>query len=438
MSVAIMVPLCSSAGWSRTSILLIILVSGLFSGTHPSAIAQATAPINRYNWAPADPVVPRARPIPDASEFGAFAPFSTLGSSKSSSMQKSEDRAESQMIEEGPIQPAYFQQALFPSEPTVSDRLATDVPGTVSIPEFSPGGTPLVTMSPEVDSDSIGEAPEDTSQLFLRQATVLLQPGEIQFDHGFDYSLVQTLRPVVLADNSIALERSRTRQFFVPLGLRFGTGEDVQGSISMPFGYSQRERSDPDSDDYNSAFGIGDVGVGLSWVLENETDTRPDVIATINLGIPTGDDPFGADPNDASLGLGFWTVTGSINAVKSYDPVVVFGSLGYQHAFERSFDGTDYQLGETFLYSMGMGFAISEQITVSSALVGAFQTDTYIDGARSTGSSFEPISLRLALTASTFENHIVEPFIRMGMSEDAGDAGFGVIITRVWSREEAN
>lgn len=303
-----------------------------------------------------------------------------------------------------------------------------------SEPEKEPDSAPKESNSKSKDEDKdrrLGEAPEDTSQLFLRQATVLLAPGEIQFDHGLTYSLLDAVTPVVLSNGSLATERYRSRQWLVPLGFRFGIKDKVQGFVDIPFGYAHVERADREEDEFAHVFGVGDVAAGMSMLLKREKDSCPDVIGTFGVSIPTGDNPFGVGANDPSLGTGFWGISANLNAVKSYDPVVLFGGVGYSHFFNQEFLGNDYQLGESFFYSFGMGMAINDDITLSTSLAGAYQFDTKVDGIRVPRTSSEPISLRLAITGTMFKCHVVEPFVRFGLTDDAAEANFGIIITRL-------
>ncbi|NQT16330.1 MAG: transporter [Planctomycetes bacterium] len=286
--------------------------------------------------------------------------------------------------------------------------------------------------SAESDEDGrLGEAPEDTSQLFLRQATVLLAPGEMQFDHGLTYAVSEVITPVFLSDGSLATQRLRNRQWLIPFSFRFGVKEKVQGFVDLPFGYSLTELADREQDDSQTAFGLGDVSAGLSMQLKREQGNRPDVIGTISFSAPTGDDPFGVGVVDPALGSGFWRISANVNAVKSYDPVVLFAGVGYSHFFGRTFLGNEIQLGESISYAFGMGMAVSDEITLSASLAGTYQFDTRVNGDCVPRTSIEPISLRLAITGSMFKCHIVEPFVRLGLTNDAADANFGLIITRL-------
>lgn len=283
----------------------------------------------------------------------------------------------------------------------------------------------------EDDDGKIGEAPEDNSELFLRTATVLLAPGEMQFDHGFSYTVDTVTSPFFREDGTLSTERLRNRQLLVPLGLRFGISDRLQGNVDLPFGWSHVERANTDIDEVSDTFGLGDISVGISKLLKQEKDAGYDLIGSLSVSAPTGDSPFGVAANDPALGLGFWTLGASFTAVKSYDPVVFFGSFGYTHTFEDEYFGVDIQLGESFNYGLGMGMAVSDDVTLSASLSGLYQTETRINDIRQTRTSIEPISLRLGVTGLMFQCHIVEPFVRFGMTDDASDTNFGIVVTRL-------
>jgi hypothetical protein len=70
------------------------------------------------------------------------------------------------------------------------------------------------------DSEPLGQAPPDVSNLFQSQSSILLKPGEIQLDVGFTYSWQESNGLVVLPGNVLAVQRLRDRRALMPLSLR--------------------------------------------------------------------------------------------------------------------------------------------------------------------------------------------------------------------------
>ena len=86
--------------------------------------------------------------------------------------------------------------------------------------------------------------------------------------------------------------------------------------------------------------------------------------------------------------------------------------------------------GESFDYSFGVGYAINDRFTLSTVFVGNFQAVTEVDGVGLPLSRQEPMSLRFALTSTWNPRHIVEPFLIVGLTDDAPEATIGFNITR--------
>jgi len=280
--------------------------------------------------------------------------------------------------------------------------------------------------------EPIGPAPPDTSRVFLRQVTVLLQPGQIQFDWGAQYLLQKTTSPglaVVNGDLTVFEQELRDRRLLIPFAARLGVAPRVQAFARAPIGWTQAEVVNRFGETTDDTFNVADVNAGLNLLLRDGRGERADLIGTIGVTAPTGTHPFQDRVAVASLGEGFWAVDASLLWIRSYDPVVVFWGLGYRHLFERSYLGVDIDPGDQITYNLGVGFAINDRITISSAFAGQYVAETKVNGDHLPGSDREPMSIRLALTAITAPNRIVEPSIRFGLTEEATNADFGITIT---------
>ena len=140
----------------------------------------------------------------------------------------------------------------------------------------------------------------------------------------------------------------------------------------------------------------------------------------------------------ATLGQGFYAISSNITFIKTYDPVAFFYGIGYRHRFESSFDGVTVDPGQQISYRFGAGFAVNPRVTFSTAFIGSFITDSYVEGTRIVDSSQEPMTLRLAATigrpskkdsdcGSCFRSSkTIEPFINIGLTDDAADSAFGI------------
>ncbi len=180
----------------------------------------------------------------------------------------------------------------------------------------------------------------------------------------------------------------------------------------MPIAYAQQELSFADSSTKKDKFGIGDATGGLNFEIFREKARWPEIITTFRIMAPTGDQP---QEGGLSLGSGHWAGTVGLQFIKTTDPIVLFWGFQYTHQFAaRHFyiDGShNVQPGETIGYNFGFGFAVNENVSLSSQVSGSYQWETQSDGTTVSGSSTEPVSLRAALTYRISKKSYIEPSV---------------------------
>jgi len=273
--------------------------------------------------------------------------------------------------------------------------------------------TDKTTSSPK----PLGEKPkEDIRQLFLRESTVLLKPFEAELDISVHYAYDK-------------LANFRTRQFSLPVSLRVGLTERLEGFISLPLMKVERETFYQSASDKNNASGIGDFTGGIKYLLVRENRRWPDIIGSFSVIAPTGEEPDPQNSNQVALGTGHWRLSTGVTFIKSFDPAVLFGGIGYLHTFAQTLNGVDVALGKTVSYNFGMGFALNNQLSLSSQFSGVHQAETKFNGI-GTGSSREPMSLIMGITYRLAKNQYLNPSVRFGISDDATDAVLNLSYSR--------
>ena len=302
------------------------------------------------------------------------------------------------------------------------------------------------SSSEEEAPETLGEAPEETKTelQFLRRDSVLLDPGEYQIDVTCQY-LVDEADFVVaeIEDDVLRIGEARRRQrlLLVPLEFRLGVCQDTQVFVNVPFGWSNAELSFLGRDEYSNVGGIGDVSAGITRVLLERDEIFPDVLGTLAFSAPTGraDIITSLSTPGSSLGEGFWTLAMDLTFIHTYDPVVVFYGFGYRHRFPNEFEGgIEVNPGKQALYRLGLGFAVNPRVTLSASFYGSYIGDDRINDVRVAGGIREPMYLRFAATivrdkdqcGTARSKRTVEPFFRIGMTDEASDALVGVSWTR--------
>lgn len=286
-------------------------------------------------------------------------------------------------------------------------------------------------------AEKLGKEPEDNTLVFLRAETVLLKPGQSQFDIGMTYLITSNQFPILLVDNQSVVGvdevNFRSRQLVVPMEYRTGLLKRVQGFLGAPVGWANTQLEYNNQEGYFNDGGLGDVYFGLTAQLIDATPDHPYMIGTLSATAPTGSDPFTGVAAFASsapaLGQGFWSIQGQMLFIQEYDPCVVFYGGGVEGFFPHEYIGREFQRGMEYSYLFGIGFAVNERITLSSRFRGSYIDDLEVDGNRILGSNIEPMTLRFAATISKPCKRLVEPFVEFGLTEEAVNSYFGITWT---------
>ncbi|MEM8864036.1 MAG: transporter [Planctomycetota bacterium] len=343
---------------------------------------------------------------------------------------------ESGMPGESRIQVAQRPFTLLQGEELVTPPAGEVIPIPSGVPQseqiLPPATTPIADGQSLAGADSLGEEPEDNRLQFLRADTVLLEPGEIQYDIGVTYQLIENDFAVVDTSTSTLVEaKIEQRQLTIPVEIRYGVTRRAQFFIGAPIGWAHTEFTAPGVSDDESDGGVGDITFGTSLLLFEDNCGSGDTVFTFAATAPTGDDPFTGTAIAAttpSLGEGFWALSADILRIKVFDPVVVFYGVGCRHQFEREFNGVDIRPGNEYRLQLGVGFAVNTNITLSTRFNASYLTRTQIEGISIPESMIEPMSVRFAATVFN-KGRLVEPFATVGTTEDAPSTRFGCIWT---------
>ncbi|CAN5870227.1 transporter [soil metagenome] len=263
------------------------------------------------------------------------------------------------------------------------------------------------------------EAKRELDQ-FLRAQKLLFRPGKIQLEFGASYaheaetSHVSPLGPVF-----------RFRAASANFLMRYGLAEDLEFDFGVPLVYTEQERDSrpvPSTTSFPSftretGVGFGDINWAFRYAALHEDRGLPEVTLNVNAKADTGDE-------DRGLGTGHWNVGTGVSLVKTIDPVVLFGSLGYTWTLEQE----DIDPGDQIPYSIGMGFSLNDRVSVSMAMGGAAIRRREINGNEISGSGLDINSLQFTTTVQLAKRVYVEPFVGFGLTDEAADFLVGINI----------
>jgi hypothetical protein len=194
--------------------------------------------------------------------------------------------------------------------------------------------------------------------------------------------------------------------------------------------------------------GLADMSFGMSFRALTETVNRPDMVVNARVKAPTGEHPYGVPlveipgssgnlsiPESLGTGSGTWGASIGMSALKTVDPVVLFGSFSYFRNFDQGFDDIsegpglqpgNVKPGDSFQYGAGVAFAVNERASLSFSFSQRFVESTSL---KFQGGDFTPIvgshanvaSLNIGSTFAFSQRASVIVNVGAGLTRDTPD-----------------
>jgi hypothetical protein len=261
---------------------------------------------------------------------------------------------------------------------------------------------------------------------------------------------------------TISIDEVDADIFTSDLTMRYGVSDKFFIDASIPFLYrTSNFRSGGAGGAANAPIetrvsdqGLGDVSFGASYQIMAETARRPNLVVSGRVKLPTGRQPFGIDfvevegsegnlqvPRSLATGSGVWGASLGISALKTMDPMVVFGSINYFRNFERGFSDIDenpgdqpgrVSIGNAFQFGAGLAYALNENSSISMSysqrLVerSKLKLDTADNFQRVIGSQANIGLVNLGATFSMGRNLSLITTVGIGLTDDSPDMVVGV------------
>jgi hypothetical protein len=345
---------------------------------------------------------------------------------------------------------------------------ATGVPVNPPTPENSSGNTAAAGGLPTASdgSGAIGQTQkaEQPVRTQSEQAIAQQQQNSALFEHSltFDWGISDTYydrRQLQLSGflaldaiflGNINLGETKSHQVMADLDTRYGLTDRISVDVDVPYIYRHSNfivggaggAASTLSDASANSNDIGDVNFGIYYQFLKETNNLPDVVGSLRIKAPTGSSPFGiklqqVDDNNTNLvapsklptGTGFWNVTAGMSVLKTYDPVVLFGSLSYTYNVARSFadissvegqtEPATVKLGDIVQFGGGVALAFSDKDSASISYTMALEPESET---RAPGGSYSKVpGSETAAAALNFGlNHVVNKHLTINGSVSVG------------------
>jgi hypothetical protein len=340
-------------------------------------------------------------------------------------------------------------------------------------PAMPPAGTvnPATPAAGAADEPVVREAGPAASVQAVSQSQQGIFGGQVSFEVGFAYSHFDQARISLsgfLALDAIFLGRisiDETEGDVTVLDfvaryrptprLQFDVDVPVMSRVSTYRSGGVNSSAAGLAEASRRTMGLADVSVGTSFRAFVETMSRPDIVVNARVKAPTGEHPYGVPlveiPNTAGnltipatlgTGSGTWGASIGVSALKTVDPVVLFGNFSYFRNFETGFDDISeapglqpgsVKPGDAFQYGAGVAFAVNERASLSFSFTQRFVETTSLAGL---SGNFVPIvasqanvaALNIGSTFAFSQNATVIVNVGAGLTRDTPDFNLAVRI----------
>lgn len=340
--------------------------------------------------------------------------------------------------------------------PSGGNGTATGVPATpVAVPE---GTAAPADQSVGQDQKATQPIRTQSEEAVVQREHAPLFDHKLTVDWGFsdtyydrrNLSLSGFLALDAIFLGNINLIQTKSQQLMMDVDTRYGLTDRMSIDIDVPYLYRHSQfinggaggAANSVSDLSVNSSNIGDVNAGIYYQFLKETTNLPDIVGSLRFKSNSGSSPFGikllqGDPNNNNLivpsrlptGTGFWNITAGVSFLKTYDPIVLFGSLSYTYNVARSFadissvqgqtEPARVKLGDIYQIGLGAAIAFSDKDSVSASFVTAFEPASKI-AVPGSGYTSVPGSETNASTVNFGLNHVVNKHLTINGSVAIG------------------
>jgi len=275
-------------------------------------------------------------------------------------------------------------------------------------------GSSAEAQTSEENRQKEAEEAKRLTEFYLRNQSVFVHKNEFILEVNTLYSRnsQQTFVPVAGG----VVTTNDTRQFLDnTLIARYGLLDGLELDLIVPvFVHGENESNFGTTQVKDQKDGVGDIGGAIRYEAWYEQGNRPAVVIDVSGKSRTG--------GDGLTGTGNWNAGGGVTLIKTMDPVVFFGRLGYTYNFASH----TRNLGNIVDYRIGMGFSLNDRVAFNVQFAGASIGSSSIVGSDSTTGpltfSTQHISVMNLIFTTTVQvtrNLFIEPLVGVGLTEQS-------------------
>ena len=269
--------------------------------------------------------------------------------------------------------------------------------------------------STEPSQEELAREAERAFNMFLRDQKILFLKGEVEYELSFATS-TDTQHNVRF--NNLVVPTLSSYSTNLSFMVRYALTNNFEINLSVPFSHVETDYEflfleSPTPEISNSRdSGVGDVETGLRYQWFREQGRRPDISLSLLYKSDSGSESIGS--NDSSLSF-------KTTLVKTIDPAVFFFELGYDYTWEN--EGVDR--GNAIFTTFGTGFSLNDRVSYNVQYNVRVVDEVRSEGIAIKGTDRDAASVQFGSTIRLSKDVYFEPFLDIGLSDDANDVSVG-------------
>jgi hypothetical protein len=287
------------------------------------------------------------------------------------------------------------------------------------------------------------------SGVLAEKGGILIGKGKFIFDPELAYTHTSTnklditgftILPTIII-GLIQVERIKRDILNPSVTFKYGILENLEFDLKVPYiirtdKYAFGVSPDTQSRTVQSS-NIGDVEGVFLYQLMNERGSRPDIVANLKIKTITGKDPYDL-PTETILGntitttlptgSGNWALEPGFTFVKTSDPAIFFANISYFWHIEKDIGGAIGKVdpGDSFNYSLGLAYALSERLVLSTTFDQKFFTRTKINGIKQDETDINISQLSFGTSFAFHEKRSLSLTVGIGLTPNSPDVQIAI------------
>ena len=280
-------------------------------------------------------------------------------------------------------------------------------------------------------------------------AYTLRRQGSLGLDYDLTYTYTSSdsinFQTVQEAANGItttttnaSVEDTSNHKMVTTLSPEFGIFNNFTAVVNIPLVYKYNNTEGGNADDSADITDLGDVRAGFQWQPFKTGWFFGSPVVNISMTFPTGTSPYETTHKKyMSTGSGFYSASADLVFSKAYDPLIVYGNIGYTDNqgiddLDQNRDGDvllEVEPGDDLSLGFGVAYALSYKASMNAGInYTSTRQNDYTWRTSATQHSLEEVvgMLHLGCGLKYSKSQMIIVTSGIGLTDDSPDFTFSI------------